>query len=85
MWVLGRMSLLRMSVIEKRIPVLPVFSERMAVFCMVKPVRKKSLVLFGYIWKGRFWWSKYSTWKLSAFGPQLALVPVVAVFEYWPP
>ena len=61
MWVLGRMSLLRMSVMEKRTPVLPELTESTAVFCAVRPVRKKFEVLLGQIWKGRCCPSKYFT------------------------
>ena len=79
MCVLGRMSLLRMSVTLKRTPVFPELTLRMAVFCVVRPVRKNSLVLLGYIWNGCFSWSKYSTRKSSALAPQLEFVPLVAV------
>ena len=75
--VLGRMSLLRISVTEKRIPVLPELTERMAEFWVVKPVRKKSEALLGCILNGRSSPSKYLNMKSSALGPQLALVPEV--------
>ena len=77
MLVLGKMSLLRISVTEKRIPVLPELTERMAEFWAVKPVRKKSEALLGYIMNGRSSPSKYLKTKSSALGPQLELVPAV--------
>ena len=85
MLVFGRMSLLRMSVSEKRMPVLPELTERMAEFCVVKPVRKKFDALLGCIINACSSPSKYLYTKSSAFGPQLELVPEVLDVGSLPP